>query len=104
MIGFRLVRFMTKKSKTKKKSTSIQVYVNELDAWIKQVRHELSDVPIMRNAVRENISNIQHNYELIHELQHQIGDLKEEVKALKIMQVISLRKNHGSKTRRQSLD
>ncbi|GAI78693.1 unnamed protein product, partial [marine sediment metagenome] len=41
--------------------------------------------------VEENVNNIQHNYELIHELKEQNEELRKEVNALKLIQIISLK-------------
>ena len=41
--------------------------------------------------LNENTENIQHNYELIYELKDQIEELKQEISALKLIQIISLK-------------
>ena len=67
-------------------------FTENIDAWIKQIRREFanfSDVPLV---VSENTDNIQHNYELIYELKDEIDELKQEINALKLIQVISLKK------------
>ena len=66
--------------------------INEnIDAWIKQIRREFdefSDLPVI---VSEATQNIQHNYELIYELEDQIENIKQEINALKLIQIISLK-------------
>ena len=42
-------------------------------------------------VVSENADNIQHNYELIYELKDEIDELKQEINALKLIQIISLK-------------
>ena len=63
-----------------------------MDAWIKQIRKEFTDFADVPLIVSENTDNIQHNYELIYELKDQIGELKQEINALKLIQIISLKR------------
>ena len=62
--------------------------------WIKQIRREFSDFSDIPSLVNENADNIQHNYELIYELKDQIEELKQEINALKLIQVISLKQKN----------
>ena len=66
-------------------------YIENIDAWIKQIRFEFSNITDTSNIVEENVSNIQHNYELIYELKEQIDGLKGEIKALKLMQLLQIK-------------
>ena len=66
-------------------------FKEEVDAWIKQIRKEFSELSDLPVIVNENTDNIQHNYELIYELKDQIEDLKAEINAMKLIQIISLR-------------
>ena len=66
-------------------------FKEEVDAWIKQIRREFSELSDLPVIVNENTDNIQHNYELIYELKDQIEDLKAEINAMKLIQIISLR-------------
>ena len=63
-------------------------FVENIDAWIKQIRREFSDIP---SVVSENTDNIQHNYELIYELKDEIEELKQEINVLKLIQIITLK-------------
>ena len=67
-------------------------FKENVDAWVKQIRGEIKDVSDMSSIVEESIGNIQHNYELIHELRDEIERLKEEVNAIKIIEIINLKK------------
>ena len=62
-----------------------------MDAWIKQIRSEFSQITDVSDIVNENTGNIQHNYELVFELKDQIEALRDEVRALKLLQIISLK-------------
>ena len=71
----------------------LKVFTDNVDAWIKQIRREFanfSDIPVV---VSENTYNIQHNYELIYELKDEVEELKQEINALKLIQIVSLKKS-----------
>jgi len=70
----------------------IKAFTENIDAWIKQIRREFSDFSDIPGVVSENTDNIQHNYELIYELKDEIEELKQEINALKLIQIISLKK------------
>lgn len=67
------------------------VFREDIDSWIKQIRREFSDLSDLPSIVNENVDNIQHNYELIYELKDQIEELKNELNALKLIQIIGLK-------------
>jgi len=72
-------------------------FKENIDSWIKRIRREFaefSDLPIITN---ENTDNIKHNYELIHDLKDEIDELKQEINALKLIQIISLKQKIAEK-------
>jgi|TARA_B100000315_G_C14581369_1_gene590658 hypothetical protein len=71
----------------------LKTFTDNVDAWIKQIRQEFTNFSDVPNVVSENTDNIQHNYELIYELKDQIEELKQEINALKLIQIISLKKD-----------
>ena len=80
----------------------VQTFVENIDSWIKQIRREFSDFQDIPNIVNENVDNIQHNYELIYELKDQVEELKQEINALKLIQIISLKKVQQNKVEKIS--
>ncbi len=70
----------------------LKIFTDNVDSWIKQIRREFANFSDVPNVVSENTDNIQHNYELIYELKDQIEELKQEINALKLIQIISLKK------------
>ena len=72
----------------------VQIFIQNVDAWIKQIRHEFANLKDVPKIVDENIDNIQHNYELIYKLKDQIEELKQELNVLKLIQIISLKKDN----------
>ena len=63
-----------------------------VDEWIKQIRAEFNDIQDVSDVVEENTGNIQHNYELVYELKDEIEKLRQELKALKLIQLVTLKK------------
>jgi len=80
----------------------VQVFIDNIDLWIKQIRREFSDFQDVPNIVNENVDNIQHNYELIYELKDQVEELKQEINALKLIQIISLKKEQQKRVEKIS--
>ena len=80
----------------------IEIFRDNVDSWIKQIRREFSDFSDLPSLVSENADNVQHNYELIYELKDQIEELKQEVNALKLIQIISLKQKVGQKAEEQT--
>lgn len=69
----------------------IEVFKENVDSWIKQIRREFSQFSDLPGVVNESVDNIQHNYELIYELKDEIEELKQEINALKLIQIITLK-------------
>ena len=62
-----------------------------VDSWIKHFNSKLSDFTTLRKEFEENVDNTDHNYELIHELSHNLSQLRKELESVKIMQIVLLR-------------
>ncbi len=75
----------------------LEIFRDNVDSWIKQIRREFSDFSELPGILNENTDNIQHNYELIYELKDQIEELKQEINALKLIQIISLKQKNAAK-------
>jgi len=71
--------------------TETKNFMENVDSWIKQIRSEFNQITDVSGIVEENVNNVQHNYELIYELKEQIDNLKAEIKALKLMQLLQLK-------------
>ena len=80
----------------------LEIFRDNVDSWIKQIRREFSDFSELPGVVNENADNIQHNYELIYELKDQIEELKQEINALKLIQIISLKQKNAAKAEEQA--
>ena len=75
-----------------KMEPEVKNFIDNVDSWIKQIRREFSGFSDIPSLTNENTDNIQHNYELIYELKDQVDELKQEINALKLIQIISLKK------------
>jgi len=73
--------------------TETKNFIENVDSWIKQIRAEFGQITDVSCVVEENVNNVQHNYELIYELKNEIERLQEEMKALKLMQLIQVREH-----------
>lgn len=80
----------------------LKVFTDNVDAWIKEIKQDFTKFADIPNVVIETTDNVQHNYELIYELKDQIDELKQEINALKLIQIISLKKNKEVQTKKIS--
>ena len=72
-------------------NTKMQEFRQDIDEWVKQLKSEVEHVKGMRGAIKENNGNIQHNYELVKEMQKEIDELRYELKMMKLMQMMVLK-------------
>ena len=75
----------------------IEIFRDNVDSWIKQIRREFAEFANLPEMMDENTDNIQHNYELIYELKDEVEELKQEINALKLIQIISLKQKINQK-------
>ena len=80
----------------------IETFRENVDSWIKQIRREFAELSDLPAIVNENADNVQHNYELIYELKDEIEELKQEINALKLIQIISLKQKINQKAEQQA--
>ena len=80
----------------------LEIFRENVDSWIKQIRREFAEFSDLPSIMNENADNIQHNYELIYELKDEIEELKQEINALKLIQIISLKQKNNQKAEEQA--
>lgn len=61
------------------------------DSWVRTINKDVTELYDLPSIAEENADNIQHNYELIYELKDEIEELKQEINALKLIQIITLK-------------
>jgi hypothetical protein len=74
----------------------VEILKGEIDSWVKDFNSELQNFKEIPNLVDEHTQNIEHNYELIHELKSEIYRLKEELSALRLIQLMHLEADIGN--------
>ncbi|HLD87234.1 MAG TPA: hypothetical protein VJB12_04150 [Candidatus Nanoarchaeia archaeon] len=82
----------------------VAAFKENVDAWIKQIRREFSELSDLPAIVQENTENIQHNYELVYELRDEIEEMKQEINALKLIQIIALKNRQMEDASHQAID
>jgi len=70
---------------------TIEELKNNFDEWVREMNSKVCELNEVPKTMVENTDNIQHNYELITEMRSEIDELKEEIKLLKLMQLVSLK-------------
>ena len=75
----------------------LEIFRDNVDSWIKQIRREFAEFANLPEIMNENTDNVQHNYELIYELKDEVEELKQEINALKLIQIISLKQKINQK-------
>lgn len=71
----------------------INLLKKEMDSWIKDLQPKLSDIPKISEAIQNHSEDISFNYELIQELKLEINRLREEISALRLIQILQLKQD-----------
>jgi hypothetical protein len=76
-------------------------FKGEMDEWVKQFNGELAGYRPALKSVIDNTENIDHNYEILQEMRSEITKLKEELSALRLVQILHLRSEIKKETKNQ---
>ena len=68
-----------------------QIFKTEMDSWVKDFNSQLNDHSEIHSLVKEHDDNIDHNYEMIMEMRSEMSQLKEELAALRLVQLLHLK-------------
>ena len=82
---------------TTRRVDEFYAFKENMDSWIKEFNGKIQKSSIMNVALEENINNTNHNYEMVQKMQHQMEELQQEVKTLKLMQLLSLKRSIAEK-------
>ncbi|RMF55401.1 hypothetical protein D6745_02335 [Candidatus Woesearchaeota archaeon] len=63
---------------------------SNIDGWVKDIDARMSSIENIEKIINENVNNTNHNYELILTLKNELNELKEEIKLMKVMQLVLL--------------
>ena len=70
-------------------------FKSNVDSWIKRFNKDIENIKQtileLSSLVSEQTENIQHNYQLIYEIKDELRDLKLEIQALKLIQIITIK-------------
>jgi len=78
-----------------KSESDVQTFKKNVDEWIKDFEARIQEYEDLPKIVEENMGNIQHNYELIYEMKRDIEEIKEEIKNLKMVQMLMIKSKIG---------
>ncbi len=70
---------------------------DNVDCWIKDFNGQLQDIQSVASTVDETVDNTNHNYELIQKMQRQMEEMQNEVKTIKLMQLLVLKRSNNEK-------
>ncbi len=77
----------------------LKAFTENIDAWIKQIRKEFAEFKGLPEMVLTNANNINENLDTICDLREKVTELGQEINALKMIQIISLRKENYKKVK-----
>lgn len=67
-------------------------FKQNVDAWIKDFNGQMQTLILMADAVDDTMNNTNHNYELLQRMQKDMEYLQQEVKGIKLIQLLVLKK------------
>ena len=77
-------------------------FTENIDAWVKQIRKEFKELEGLPNMVLTNADNINENQNSIFDLKERIEELKRELNALRLIQLLSLRKEKAERLKEET--
>lgn len=78
-------------------SNDFYAFRENVDSWIKDFNGQLQDIQSIANNIDETVDNTNHNYELIQKMQRQLEEMQQEVKTIKLMQLLVLKRSNNEK-------
>jgi len=67
-------------------------FKENVDSWIKDFNGQVCSIQTISDTVAETVDNTNHNYEMIQEMKKQLDALQQEVKTMKLMQLLAIKK------------
>ena len=77
----------------------LEQFKKEVDEWIKEIYPKVQDIELLKEEFMMCSNNIDHNNEFILSLSRELNNMKEEISALRLVQLLSLKE---SKLRRRT--
>ena len=69
----------------------LALFKADMDSWVKEIRRDLNNCTRVLPTVDEHSENIDYNYELLQEMRAEMNKLKEELTALRLVQLLHLK-------------
>ncbi|MFA6888370.1 MAG: hypothetical protein WC254_02640 [Candidatus Woesearchaeota archaeon] len=73
-------------------SVDFYSFKENVDSWIKDFNSQVCTIQTMSETVAETVDNTNHNYEMLQEMKKQMDALQQEVKTMKLMQLLAIKK------------
>ena len=78
-------------------ANDFSAFRENVDCWIKDFNGQLQEFQSVSEMIDETVDNTNHNYELIQKMQRQLEDMHQEVKTIKLMQLLVLKRSNEKK-------
>ena len=72
-------------------------FIDNFDYWVKTINKRIRKFEDLPELLSETMDNTDYNYELIKDLEGEILDLKTEINALKLIQIITIKQQQKIK-------
>ena len=72
-------------------------FIDNFDYWVKTINKRIRKFEDLPELLSETMDNTDYNYELIKDLEGEILDLKTEINALKLIQIITIKQQQKVK-------
>lgn len=69
----------------------LSLFKADMDSWVKEMKRDLNDCTSALPIIDEHSENIDHNYEMMQEMRAEMNKLKEEMTALRLVQLLHLK-------------
>ena len=87
-----LLKLLLKKNGDTMNKQELVAFKENVDGWIKDINAKFQEIKDIPDAFGESLDNINHNYELIHEVRQSVEQLQNQIQTLKLTQLIMIKK------------
>ena len=73
-------------------TAQFETFKTDIDEWIKTINGRVEALRELSGLMEENVGNTNHNYELIRDAIDKIDNLQQDIKTIKVTQLLIIRK------------